>query len=63
MVTPDQERWAEATAVQRLHGDSAQAHVAERIADLLLKGDQAGVERWCEIGARVAELSTPGTVQ
>ena len=49
--------------VQRLHGDGAQAHVAERIGDLLLKGDQAGVERWCEIGARVAELKSGSTVQ
>jgi hypothetical protein len=49
--------------VQRLHGDSSQAHVAERIADLLLKGDQAGVERWCEIGARLAGLLGPGAVQ
>lgn len=62
-MTPEQERWAEAAMVQRLHGDGAQAHVAERIGDLLLKGDQSGVERWCEIGAKVAELVTPGTVQ
>jgi hypothetical protein len=63
MMTPEQERWAEAAMVQRLHGDGAQAHIADRIADLLRKGDQAGVGRWCEIGARVAELATPGTVQ
>ena len=49
--------------VRRLHGDSAQAHIADRIADLLLKGDQAGIERWCEIGARVAGLPGPGAVQ
>jgi hypothetical protein len=63
MMTPEQERWAEAAMVQRLHGDGAQAHLAERIDDLLLKGDQAGVERWGEVGARVAELATPGAVQ
>lgn len=62
-MTWEQERWAEAAMVQRLHGDGASAHVAERIGDLLLKGDQAGVERWCEIGARVAELRAGGTVQ
>ncbi|WP_375429490.1 DUF6961 family protein [uncultured Sphingomonas sp.] len=62
-MTADQERWAEAAMVQRLHGDGAQAHVADRIADLLLKGDQAGIERWCEIGARVAGLPGPGAVQ
>ena len=49
--------------VQRLHGDGASAHVADRIAALLLAGDQAGGERWCEIGARLAELSDGGTVQ
>jgi hypothetical protein len=49
--------------VQRLHSDGAQAQVAERISDLLRKRDLAGVERWCEIGARVAELSAPGSVQ
>jgi hypothetical protein len=62
-MTADQERWAEAAMVQRLHGDGASAHVADRIAALLLAGDQAGGERWCEIGARLAELSDGGTVQ
>lgn len=49
--------------VEPLHRDGASAHVGDRIAALLLVSDQAGVERWCEIGARVAELRAGGTVQ
>lgn len=49
--------------VQSMHGDGASAHVAERIGALLLSGDQTGTERWCEIGARVAELRAGGAVE
>lgn len=55
-VTPDEERWAEALMVERLHGDRATIHVAERIGALALAGDAVGVSRWKEIAARLDQL-------
>jgi hypothetical protein len=59
-MTPEQERWAEALAVERLHGDGAPAWIAERIGALALAGDVAGVERFREIAARLDELAGAG---
>lgn len=52
-MTPDQERWAEALAVERIHGANAPRYVAERIGTLALAGDQAGIDRWKEIASRL----------
>lgn len=49
--------------VQRLHGDAAREYVPERIIDLTLKDDQAGVGRWREIGARLGQLAPSGPLQ
>ncbi|WP_375429050.1 DUF6961 family protein [uncultured Sphingomonas sp.] len=62
-MTTDQERWAEAATVQRLHGDAAREYVLERIIDLTLKDDQAGIGRWREIGARLGQLAPLGPLQ
>ena len=56
-MTPDEERWAEALAVQRQHGDRAPLHVAKRIGALALAGDEAGVARWKAIAARLGQLA------
>lgn len=56
MMTADQERWAEALMVERQHGDSAAQFVEARIDALTRDGDQAGVERWRAIGARLFQL-------
>jgi hypothetical protein len=45
-VTPEEERLAEALAVERRYGSRAALHVAERIGALALAGDEAGVSRW-----------------
>lgn len=63
MLTPDQECWAEAMAVHRIHGAHAPAHVAERIGALALAGDMAGVERWRAIAVRLDGVLGSGTVQ
>lgn len=55
-MTPDQERWAEALAIERLHGDRAPVWIAERIGALALAGDAAGVERFRQIAKRLDEL-------
>ena len=47
-------------AVQRIHGDKAELHVAERIGALALAGDVDGIERWREIASRLDQLLRPG---
>lgn len=62
MLTPEQERWAEASTVLSQHGDAAPAFIAERIGALALQGDEGGVSRWRAIATRVDQLRR-GTVQ
>lgn len=57
-MTFEQERWAEALAVDRLRGPRAPLHVAERTGALALAGDLAGIARWKEIAARFDLLMT-----
>ncbi|TPG21778.1 hypothetical protein EAH87_04890 [Sphingomonas koreensis] len=56
MLSADEERWAEALAVQRAHGERALAFIAERVGALALAGDADGVARWREIAARLDQL-------
>ena len=46
MIAVDRERWAEALAIERLHGDRSPVWIAERIGALALSGDAAGLERF-----------------
>lgn len=55
-MTPDEERWAEALAIERLYGDEAPVWIAGRIGALALTGDTAGVARFKEIAARLVDL-------
>ena len=55
-MTPDQERWAEALAVERQHGNNAPGFIAERVGALALAGDIRGVERWREIATKLDQL-------
>ena len=55
-MTPDQERWAEAVAIERQHGVMAPMWIAERMGALALAGDFAGVARFREIAAKYEEL-------
>ncbi|RYD65563.1 MAG: hypothetical protein EOP58_07215 [Sphingomonadales bacterium] len=55
-MTPDQERWAEALAVERLHGARAPVWIAERIGALALAGDTAGVARFRQIAAKLESI-------
>ena len=54
-MTPDQERWAEALQVIKMHGDDAEAFCWSRIAALY--GDPWGQQRWREIRHKVVELA------
>ena len=55
-MTEDQERWAEAIAIERLHGGRAKAWVAERVVALREAGDSKGVERFSILAARLEQL-------
>lgn len=52
----DEERWAEALAVQRMYGERAALHAAERVTALAGVGDQDGIDRWMAIAARLDQL-------
>lgn len=62
-VTHEQERWAEAVAIHRMHGDDSARWIAERIAALALARGWEGVARFQELGARLDHLLRPGGVQ
>lgn len=61
-MTTEQERWAEAIAVMKKHGDGVNAYLAERVATLAKSGDMAGVRRWWEI-AKCCDQLRNGTIQ
>ncbi|HCB75694.1 MAG TPA: hypothetical protein DEP91_05895 [Sphingomonas bacterium] len=55
-MTPDEESWSEALAVERQCGEAAAAHIAQLITALALAGDNAGVARGIEIAVRLDAL-------
>lgn len=59
-LTLEQERWAEALAIERAHGTAAPLFIAERICALALVGDEAGVARFRQIAARLDQLGRSG---
>ena len=61
-VTEDQERWAEAVAIRRMHGDGAAVWVAARIGVFALARDRQGVTRFTAIATRLDHLLRPGSV-
>ncbi len=64
LLTPEQERWAEALAVERAHGEGTPAFIADRVRALALQGDGDGVQRWRDIAAKFDELKAASlTVQ
>lgn len=62
-LTTDEERWAEALAIERIQGDTAHDWVIERIPQLGADGDEAGVARFMEIIDRLDRLRERGTRQ
>ncbi|OWK27979.1 DUF6961 family protein [Sphingomonas mucosissima] len=55
-MTPEQERWAEALAIERMYGTEAAAWVANRIRALSVAGERAGVVRFQQIAMRLHQL-------
>jgi hypothetical protein len=56
-MSPDRIRLAEALAVERIYGDAAPVHVAERIGALAIADDVEGIERWRAIARTLAALT------
>lgn len=52
-MTMEEERLAEALAVDKLYGPGAPVFVAERIGALALDGDVDGINRWKAIAQRL----------
>ncbi|WIW90364.1 hypothetical protein K3M67_20250 (plasmid) [Sphingobium sp. V4] len=59
-MTPEQERWAEALAIERRFGEQATEHIAERVTALAAAGDDAGIARWIAI-TELAPCTPPKT--
>lgn len=55
-MTPEEERLAEALAVERAYGGGAGDFVIARIDALEAEGDRAGVQRWLEIAGWLIRL-------
>jgi hypothetical protein len=55
-VRRDQERLAEALAIERMHGDNAGDFVIARSDALESEGDMAGVQRWVEVADWLVRL-------
>lgn len=53
---PERERFAEALAIERIHGDAAGDFIVERVKALSLAGDHASVRRWLDIADRLQQL-------
>lgn len=49
--------------IHRQHGDRADVYTAERIASLVVAGDEAGVARRRSIAARLDQLTARGPLQ
>lgn len=49
-------RFAEALALEKLHGADAPRFIAQRIGELAVAGDYAGIERLQEIGTAYDEI-------
>ena len=55
-MTRDQELWGVALALVKQHGDQAPLKVAERIGQLAVQGEAAGIALWQEVAGRLDDL-------
>lgn len=55
-LTSEQEPLAEALAIHRLRGDAGPAWIAARIGELVIAGDDDGVQRFKRIAAEYQRL-------
>lgn len=62
-MTPEEERWAEALAIERIHGVAGPAWIATRAGELAMAGDAAGVRRFRQIAERYELLIAKRTTQ
>jgi hypothetical protein len=62
-LSPQRERWAETLEVERTHGNTAPAYITERVQEMAIARDKAGVARWMDIAARLGRLRAQGARQ
>jgi hypothetical protein len=62
-MTQNEQRWAEALAIERMHGEGAHEWVIDRITELAAEGDRDGVARFLEIIDRLDQLRERSTPQ
>lgn len=55
-MTPEEESWAEALAIERFHGDQAPLHAANQIGVRAVLGDTEGVACWKLIAVKLDAL-------
>lgn len=55
-LTEDQVLWGAASMLLKQHGANAPRKVAERIGELALEDDAAGLALWTEIARRMDEM-------
>ena len=55
-MTEDQVLWGAASMLLKRHGVDAPRKVAERIGELALEDDAAGIALWTEIARRMDEI-------
>jgi hypothetical protein len=55
-MTPDEEHWADALAIERIHGDSAVDWLIDRITELVADNERDGVARYLDIIDRLDQL-------
>lgn len=56
-VTREQEIWAVALHVEKIHGEQGPAHIAEKIGRMAMLGDEKGLAFWRSVASRYAELT------
>lgn len=56
LLTEEQVLWGAASMLLKRHGVNAPQRVAERIGELALENDAAGVALWTEIARRMDEM-------
>lgn len=55
-MTHDQERWAEALAIEQRYGEDAPRWIAERVGAMAIEGNWEGVVRFRDIASRLDQL-------
>jgi len=62
MAPTEMELWAHVCRLSRQRGDAAWRYLADRIGEMLMAGDEAGVRRWRDLEDRLRDLRRGGSL-